>query len=87
MFKIKAKKNTLKFLRKLSKGKRSKVKEVIAVLKSDPIPFRRLDVVKLRGHENIYRIRIGNLRIIYEVNWEDRIIVIHFIGSRKKAYR
>jgi mRNA-degrading endonuclease RelE of RelBE toxin-antitoxin system len=32
-------------------------------LKNDPIPFRKFDIVKLNGYENIYRIRIGDLRI------------------------
>jgi mRNA-degrading endonuclease RelE of RelBE toxin-antitoxin system len=37
---------------------RERIKEVIPTLKGDPIPFR-IDVVKLRGYENVYRIRIG----------------------------
>ena len=54
---------------------------------SDPIPFRKFDVAKLKGYENTYRIRIGNLRIVYEVNWDEKRILIHFIGPREKAYK
>ena len=70
---------------------RERIKEVILTLKGDPIPFR-IDIVKLRGYENVYRIRIGDLRIVYEVDWSGRrilihFILIHFIGSRGRAYR
>jgi len=87
MFKVEAKKRTLKILERLNEERKNKIKELIATLKSEPIPFRKFDIAKLRGYENTYRIRIGNLRVIYEVNWDEKRILIHFIGSRGKAYR
>lgn len=71
----------------LSKKRKDKIKEIIMTLKSDPIPFRRFDVVKLKGYENTYRVRVGDLRVIYEVNWDEKRILIHFIGPREKAYK
>jgi mRNA interferase RelE/StbE len=47
----------------------------LIALRTDPAPFRRFDVAKLKGYENFYRIRIGDLRIIYEVKWRDRKIL------------
>lgn len=76
MFEIEAKRRVLRVLERLDRRKKNKVREV----------FRRFDVVKLRGYENVYRIRIGNLRIIYEVRWKERKILIHFIGPRERAY-
>ena len=87
MFKVEAKKRTLKILKRLSQERKNKIKEVIATLKRDPIPFRKFDVAKLKGYENTYRIRIGNLRIVYEVNWDEKRLLIHFIGPREKAYK
>ena len=87
MFKVEAKKRTLKILKRLSGERKNKIKDVITALKSDPIPFRNFDVAKLKGYENTYRIRIGDLRIVYEVNWDEKRILIHFIGPREKAYR
>ena len=63
MFKVEAKKRTLKILKRLSEERKNKIKEVITTLKSDPIPFRKFDVTKLKGYENTYRIRIGNLTL------------------------
>ena len=56
------------------------------ILKNDPIPFRKVDVCKLKSYDNTYRIRAGNLRIVYEVLWTERTIIIHYIGHREKAY-
>jgi len=87
MFKVEAKRKALKILKKLGRERRNKIRELIVSLKSDPIPFRKFDVAKLRGYENAYRIRIGDLRIVYEVNWDRKRILIHFIGPREKAYK
>ena len=87
MFKVEAKKRTLKILKRLSQERKNKIKEVITTLKSDPIPFKKFDVAKLKGYNNTYRIRIGDLRIVYEVNWDEKRILIHFIGPREKAYK
>lgn len=47
--------------------RKRKIKRTMLILKTDPIPFRKLDVCKLKGYDNTYRVRVGNLRIIYEV--------------------
>jgi len=86
MFKVEAKKKALKTLERLNRERKNRIKEVILTLKSDPIPFRKFDVAKLRGYENTYRIRVGDLRIVYEVNWDERRILIHFIEPRGRAY-
>jgi mRNA interferase RelE/StbE len=86
MFKIEAKRRVLRALEKLDRERKDRVREVLIALRMDPVPFRRFDVAKLRGYENFYRIRIGDLRIIYEVKWRDRKILIHFIGARERAY-
>lgn len=86
MFRIEAKKRVLKILKVLDKKSRSRIMEVFLALSNDPLPFKKLDVIKLKGYENTYRIRIGDLRIVYEVNWSEKKILIHFIGPREKAY-
>ncbi|MGQ9691798.1 MAG: type II toxin-antitoxin system RelE family toxin [Thermoproteota archaeon] len=57
MFKIEAKKRVLKTLRDLSRERKNRVKEAFTILSNDPLPFKRLDIVKLKGYENTYRIR------------------------------
>ena len=87
MFTVTAKRRVLKVLEELDRERRKRFEEVFSILKKNPIPFRELDVVKLKGYENTYRIRIGDYRIVYEVLWDEKRILIHFIGRRKAAYR
>jgi len=87
MFNITIKRKALRKLAKLDEKRRKTIKEIVLILKLDPIPFRKADVGKLKGYDNIYRIRVGDLRIVYEVLWAPRTIVIHYIGPREKAYR
>lgn len=86
-FKLKIKKRALKSIEKLSKKEKQQLKVLFEKLKSEPIPSRDYDVVKLRGLQNHFRIRIGTLRIVYEVLWEEKQIIIHFVGPRGKAYK
>ena len=84
---LQIKHSALKKLDIIDPKRREAIKKALVELKSDPLPYKKLDVVKLKGYENTYRIRIGSLRVVYEVSWGTRIITIHYIGFREKAYR
>ena len=86
MFTINIKRKALRKLAKLDQKQKHKIKTTILILKNDPIPFKKTDICKLKGYENIYRIRVGNLRIVYEILWNQKTILIHYIGPREKAY-
>jgi mRNA interferase RelE/StbE len=42
---------------------------------------------KLKGEENLWRIRVGEYRIIYSVFDKQKLIDISLIRNRKDAYR
>ena len=86
MFAVNIKRKSLKKLEKLDKKQKQRIAAIILILKKDPIPFRKADVCKLRGYENTYRIRIGEMRIVYQVSWNERTVLIHYIGPRERAY-
>jgi mRNA interferase RelE/StbE len=86
MFTINIKRKVLRKLAKLDQKQKHRIQTTILILKNDPIPFKKTDICKLRGYENIYRIRVGNLRIVYEILWNQKTILIHYIGPREKAY-
>jgi mRNA-degrading endonuclease RelE of RelBE toxin-antitoxin system len=48
------------------------------------LPFREYDLHKLKGTANFFRLRIGKLRVIYEI--EGQIIYVHHVGFRESAY-
>jgi mRNA interferase RelE/StbE len=86
-FNVVIKKSALKFISKLPKEERIRIKNALLLLKEDPIPIRLVDVAKLRGLKNIYRIRVGKIRMIYEINWNNKTIAIHRVSFREHAYR
>ncbi|HEW93860.1 MAG TPA: type II toxin-antitoxin system RelE/ParE family toxin [Thermoprotei archaeon] len=47
---------------------------------------QRLDIKKLKGFKNHYRLRVGKYRILFELEKPDKII-IYAILPRKKAYK
>jgi mRNA interferase RelE/StbE len=73
-----------KQLRRLAKRDRSRVVEAIEELAENPRPQ---GARKLQGYDDVYRIRVGHCRVVYEV-FDDRIVVIVLkIGHRKDIYR
>ena len=76
----------MKFISSLQKHDRARLKEAMLVLKEDPVPVKSLDITKLKGEKNKYRIRKGKFRIVYEVFWEQKVILIHRVDLRVDAY-
>ena len=42
---------------------------------------------KFRGMEDVYRVRVGNYRVLYRVKDNELIVLIITIGDRKDIYR
>ena len=53
-------------------------------LPANPRPF---GVIKLREYERAYRIRVGQYRIIYEIDDAQRLISVRYIRHRREVYR
>jgi len=43
--------------------------------------------VKLSGEENIYRIRVGDFRIFYEIRLDEEKVVIGHVMHRQASYK
>ncbi|OOP57071.1 MAG: hypothetical protein AYP45_05475 [Candidatus Brocadia carolinensis] len=51
-------------------------------------PFYHANIKKLHGEfEGSYRYRSGNLRVVYSVNEEEKIVYIEIITDRGMSYR
>ncbi len=73
-----------KDLQRLPRAVISRVMKQIEDLRSDPFPHQ---VIKLSGAERLFRIRVGNYRIVYEVNTKAKQIIIHYVRHRREVYR
>ena len=73
-----------KDLANLPKGLITRILKRVEVLEHDPFPRQSL---KLEGSEGLYRLRVGDYRIVYGVDSQLQQIVIHHVRHRREAYR
>ncbi len=83
MYKVLLKKPAEKYLNKLCGKMYLAVRSKIEELKANPVPG---DAIPLKGYSNTYRIRLGSLRMIYEIHHGELIILIIDIGPRGQVY-
>jgi len=48
---------------------------------------RRPGMEKLSGQANRFRVRVGDFRVVYEVDDENRSVDVVKIGHRREVYR
>lgn len=73
-----------KILKRLDGDVLKRIRTAIRELASEPRPT---GVKKLAGHENLFRIRVGDWRIIYAIEDDKLIVLILEISTRGGAYR
>ncbi len=75
---IEYKKKAVKYINSVDKQTKCRLKEAI-----EKIPFG--DIKKLAGLENEYRLRVGDLRVLFSL--ENDIITINDIKPRGQVYK
>jgi mRNA interferase RelE/StbE len=78
------KKSAEKDFRKIPKEIILHIFEHIENLAREPVPH---DAYKLASAENLYRIRVGDYRVIYQVFHQNRQVTVIYIRHRSVAYR
>ena len=72
----------------LSKLEEKERTQIILKIKQLIFPFpTSLNIKKMKGLDNFYRIKTGKLRIIFQINYEIKEIIIRKIGYRKDVDR
>jgi mRNA interferase RelE/StbE len=72
-----------KELASLEKTDYQKIKEAILRLADNPRPS---GCSKLVGREG-WKIRVGNYRVIYEINAQKKEVIVLHVGHRRDVYR
>jgi len=83
-YKILWKRSAAKDLRVIDKKFITKILEAIESLSGNPFPKKYR---KLIGTNSTYRIRIGEYRIIYQLDSKSNVITIYQIRHRKDIYK
>jgi mRNA interferase RelE/StbE len=61
-----------------------RILQSIEALSETPLPF---GVRRLSGAEHLYRIRVGDYRIVYAVDHAAQEVIILYVRHRRSAYR
>jgi len=84
MFKVLYGKSVQKDIDKIPLEEATKIRGIIRLLHNEPRPRGSK---KLEGKGSFYRIRQGDFRIIYEINFTQKEIRVVLIGHRRNVYR
>jgi len=83
-YRIEVKISAAKALKKIPKPDRKRISEKIdSFAEKLPSP----DITKMKGNNPFHKVRVGNYRIIYEIQDYVLLILIVKIGHRKDIYR
>jgi mRNA interferase RelE/StbE len=84
LYKIQWKRSAKKELKKLDKQVILRILQAVESLAEDPLQSASK---KLVGSDSIYRLRVGDYRIIYSLKSSVLTIEIIKVGHRKEVYR
>lgn len=77
-------KSALKFIAKLDKPTQTRISNALRGLTISPPEG---DIRRLKGYVNLYRLRIGTYRVIFEANHQEETVYIEAIGNRGDIYK
>ncbi len=80
-YKIAIKKKAQKFIDKLNEPQQQRILHAIHQL-----PFTG-DIKTMQGHQGLFRLRVGDYRILYTVDHGELIVVVVDAGNRGDVYK
>ena len=83
-YKVVVKSSAERDLRSLPKSAIGRVYKWFEALQADPFPSQ---AVRLIGTKTRYRIRVGDYRIVYDVDKTLKQVTIHYVRHRRDVYR
>ncbi|MGY0062140.1 type II toxin-antitoxin system RelE family toxin [Streptomyces sp. LZ34] len=73
-------------LRAISRPDAMRILTALTALGDDP--YREdADIKKLTGPSGLYRLRVGNYRIAYQIDDGELVILVVKVGNRRDVYR
>ncbi len=71
-------------MKKLAKSVQQKITTALGLLAEDPRPPK---AVAMKNEKSVYRVRVGNYRIVYEVIDNELIVWVVRVADRKDVYK
>ena len=85
-YQVKFRKSARKEFLQLPTRVQDKIIEALSFLAENPFT-KLLQIKKLRAPEQLYRIRIGDYRLLYSVESFELVVIVIKIGHRREIYR
>jgi mRNA interferase RelE/StbE len=83
-YRIEFTRSSAKQLQSLPAKARERIQTKLLILADNP---RSFDTIKLENQGDLYRVRVGNYRIIYQIQDDELIVLVVKIAHRREAYR
>jgi len=83
-YRIEIERSAERILRRLPRNILKRLRPAVNALATDPRPQ---GCKKLKGYENLYRVRVGDWRISYAIEDDRLIVTVIEIAPRGGAYR
>ena len=74
-----------KALKKLTPRERERIKDILTAIKSRRL--KNLDVKKLKGREDVFRVRKGKIRIVYRIDGKGDIFILTIERRSDTTYK
>ena len=87
MYKVIIHKKAKKFLKWCRPDEQNLTSAKIVLLKENPLNHKNLDIKKLKGFENVFRLRIGKIRIVYQILKDELLVLVVAAKTRSNIYK
>ena len=83
-YEVRIARRAAKALAALQRRDQQRIRAAIDLLAEDPRPPA---CIAMSGEDSVYRVRVGDFRIVYEVIDDVLVILVVRIGHRREVYR
>ncbi|HBT47254.1 MAG TPA: type II toxin-antitoxin system RelE/ParE family toxin [Peptococcaceae bacterium] len=73
------------YLKRLDRSTQKRIATAIEAISANPLSGP--NIKPLQGFRQKYRYRVGDIRIIYSVKIQERLIIVEVIGPRGDVYK
>lgn len=83
-YRVEIKRGARKYLASMAAPMAARIAATIDALAGDPRPS---GCRKLAGTDRLYRVRVGDYRVVYEIHDDRLLVLVIKLGHRREVYR
>ena len=83
-YKLTYHKEAVKYIAKQEKSVQERIAQGVSGLLNDPPAG---DIKQMKGYTGLYRLRIGTIRVLFEISHNEKVVYIRAVDSRGGIYK